>query len=127
MLVRCLGLLTSRPLGVTIIGVIAFIGGLFGLVGGASVISGAAPEPLILGVVVVIFAFLGLALGIGFLRGKGWAWTLGVLIYVLSLPLGAAEVTLGGTGSFGGVVRVVVGLLILYYLTRPHVKAFFGK
>ena len=50
-----------------------------------------------------------------------------MLIYVLSLPLGAAEVILGGTGSFGGVVRVVVGLLILYYLTRPHVKAFFGK
>ncbi len=50
-----------------------------------------------------------------------------VLTYVLSLPLGVWEITLGGTGSFGGAVRVVVGLLILYYLTRPHVKAFFGK
>jgi hypothetical protein len=57
----------------------------------------------------------------------GWAWTLGLLIYVLSLPLGAWEIALGGTGRFGGVVRVVVGLLILYCLTRQHVKAFFGK
>jgi hypothetical protein len=114
-----------RPLGVTIIGVVAFVGGIFGLLGAFAAISGA--EPFILGVVVLIFAALGLALGAGFLRGMGWAWSLGVLIYVLSLPLGAWEITLGGTGSFGGVVRVVVGLLIIYYLTRPHVKAFFGK
>jgi len=104
-----------------------FVGGLFGLLGGATALSGAAPEPPILGVVVLIFAIFGLALGWGFLTGKGWAWMIGVLTYLLSLPLGVPEIALGGVGSFGGAVRVVVGILILYYLTRPHVKAFFGK
>jgi len=117
----------ARPLGVTIIGVIAFIGGLFGLLGAVTALSGTVTEPPIIGVVVLIFGIFGLALGWGFLSGKSWAWTLGVLIYILSLPLGVSEVLLGGAGSFGGAVRVVVGVLILYYLTRPHVKAFFGK
>lgn len=119
--------MATRPLGVTIMGVIALIGGLFGLVGGATALSGMAPEPPILGVIVIVFAIFGLLLGYGFLTGKGWAWTIGVLIYVLSIPLGLAEIALGGTGSFGGAVRVVIGILILYYLTRRHVKIFFGK
>ncbi len=66
-----------RPLGVTIIGAVALVGGIFGLLGAFAAISGAAPEPFILGVVVLIFAILGLALGVGFLRGMGWAWSLG--------------------------------------------------
>ncbi len=117
--------MAQRPLGVTIIGVVALLGGILGLLGAFAALSGA--EPFILGVVVLLFAVFGLALGVGFLRGFGWAWMLGVLIYVLSIPLGIWEITLGGAGSFGGVVRVVVGLLIPYYLTRPHVKVFFGR
>ncbi len=114
----------SRPLGVTVIGAIAVVGGLFGILGGLTALSGA--EPAILGAVVLVFAFFGFLLGWGFLAGRGWAWALGILVYVLSLPLGLAEISLGGAGSFGGGVRVVLGLLILYYLMRPHVKAFFG-
>jgi uncharacterized membrane protein (DUF2068 family) len=113
--------------GVTVIGVVAFLGGIFGLLGGFAAVSGFASEPLALGVVVVVFGVLGIVLGVGFLRGYPWAWKLGLIVYVLSLPLGAFEVTLGGSGSVGGVIRVVVGLAIIYYLMRPHVKAFFRK
>ena len=111
----------------TVIGVVAFIGGVFGLFGGFVALSGIASEPVALGVIVVAFGMLGLAMGAGFLGGKGWAWKLGIIVYVLSLPLGVWEIALGGSGSVGGVVRVVLGLLILYYLTRTHVKVFFGK
>ena len=117
----------ARPLGVTIFAIIAFIGGIFGLLGGAMVLSGTTPEPLWLGYIVIIFAILGLALGFGFFRGMGWAWMAGLGIYILSLPLGLYEISLGGAGLIGGIIRVVVGLIVIYYLMRPQVKAFFGR
>jgi hypothetical protein len=30
-------------------------------------------------------------------------------------------------GTAGSIVGLILQVLILYYLTRPHVKAFFGK
>ena len=42
-------------------------------------------------------------------------------------PGGIVEIISGGQETIGGVVRVVVGLIVIYYLTRPHVKVFFGK
>ncbi len=117
----------ARPLGVTIFAVIAFVGGIFGLLGGAMVLSGSTPEPFWLGYVVIIFAVLGLALGFGFFQGMGWAWMAGFIIYILSIPLGIYEITLGGAGIVGGIIRVVVGLIVVYYLMRPQVKAFFGR
>ena len=53
-----------------------------------------------------LFILSALILPYGFLKGKKWAWTLGGTLFVLSLP---------------------VGLPFLYYLTRPHVKTYFGK
>ncbi len=117
----------ARPLGVTIFAVIAFVGGIFGLLGGAMVLSGSTPEPLWLGYVVIIFAVLGLALGYGFFQGMDWAWMAGLIIYILSIPLGIYEITLGGAGVVGGIIRVLVGLIVIYYLMRPQVKAFFGR
>ena len=117
----------ARPLGVTIFAVIAFVGGIFGLLGGAMVLSGSTPEPLWLGYVVIIFAVLGLALGYGFFQGRSWAWMAGLIIYILSVPLGVYEISLGGAGIIGGIIRVVVGLIVVYYLMRPQVKAFFGR
>jgi predicted RNA-binding Zn-ribbon protein involved in translation (DUF1610 family) len=47
-----------------------------------------------------------IAIPYGFLKGKSWAYTLSGLLFVMALP---------------------IGLIFLYYLTRPHVKAHFGK
>jgi hypothetical protein len=31
------------------------------------------------------------------------------------------------TGNIGGIVSIIISGIILYYLYRPHVKAYFGK
>jgi hypothetical protein len=31
------------------------------------------------------------------------------------------------TGNVGGIVSIIISGIILYYLYRPHVKAYFGK
>ncbi len=55
---------------------------------------------------IIIFVISAIILPYGMLKGKEWAWTIGAILYALSIP---------------------VGLMFLYYLTRPHVKAYFGK
>jgi hypothetical protein len=117
----------ARPLGVTISAVIAFVGGIFGLLGGAMVLTNSTPEPVWLGYIVIIFAILGLALGYGFFKRPSWAWMTGLIVYILSIPLGLYEITLGGAGTIGGAIRVVVGLIIIYYLMQSQVKVFFGR
>jgi hypothetical protein len=118
----------KRPVGVIVIAVIAAAGGLLSLFGAASVFSGNATGPTWLAIVVVIFGLLGLSLGVGFYTGARWAWMGGIVIYIVSILLGILEILYGGTvGGIGGVIRIVAGIVIPLYLTRPGAKTFFGK
>ena len=117
-----------RPLGVTIIAIVAAAGGTLSLFGGASVLTGMASGPIALAYIVVIFGILGLALGAGFFTGAKWAWMAGIGIYLISIGLGIAEIIYGGqVGLIGGIIRTIAGIVIPIYLTRPKPKAFFGK
>ncbi len=118
----------NRPLGVTIIAIVAAAGGLLSIYGGASVLSGMASGPIALAYIVIIFGVLGIALGNGFFRGARWAWMAGITIYIISIGLGIAEIVYGGqVGLIGGIIRTIAGIVIPIYLTRPTPKAFFGK
>jgi hypothetical protein len=118
----------KRPLGVTIIAIIAAAGGILSLFGGASVLSGMSSGPIALAYIVIVFGILGLALGAGFFTGAKWAWMAGIVIYIISIGLGIAEIVYGGqVGLIGGIIRTIAGIVIPIYLTRPKPKAFFGK
>ncbi|TMI28268.1 hypothetical protein E6H36_00980 [Candidatus Bathyarchaeota archaeon] len=107
------------PVGVAIISAVAFAGGLLSLFGGSSVLSGMATGPFVLAVVVIIFGIFGLALGAGLYTGMGWAWMAGIIIYIVSIGLGVAEIVYGGmVGRIGGIIRIVAGVVIPAYLTR---------
>ncbi len=119
---------SKRPVGVTIIAVVAAAGGLLSLYGGASVLAGMASGPFALAIIVIIFGILGLALGAGFFTGAKWAWMAGIGIYIISIGLGIAEIVYGGqVGLIGGIIRTIAGIVIPIYLTRPKPKGFFGK
>jgi hypothetical protein len=118
----------KRPVGVTIIAIVAAAGGLLSLFGGASVLAGKASGPIALAYIVIIFGILGLALGAGFFTGANWAWMAGIIIYIISIGLGISEIIYGGqVGLIGGIIRTIAGIVIPIYLTRPKPKAFFGK
>ncbi len=78
----------------------------------------------VIGAVFLILGILDLVVGIGFLGGKGWAWTLGMIVAVLNI-IGAIFQLFVSPGF--GVVWLIIWIGILYYLTRTRVKAFFGK
>ena len=118
----------KRPLGVTIIAIVAAAGGLLSLFGGASVLSGMASGPVALAYIVIIFGILGLALGGGFFTGVKWAWMAGIIIYIVSIGPGIAEIIYGGNvGQIGGIIRTLAGIILPVYLLRPGPKSFFGK
>jgi len=128
----------SRPAGITILAIFEILFGTVGLIASLAIISfstqfSALPRVgtllgtfgLIIGGIVLSFGFIWLATGVGFLHGRGWSWTLGLVFSVLSLLGAVVALTIGLiTGGIGG---IFFWGLMLYYLTRIHVKAFFGK
>src|SRR2546422_8782051 len=85
----------KRPVGVTIIAIVAAAGGLLSLFGGASVLAGMSSGPFVLAIVVITFGILGLAVGAGFFTGAKRAWMAGVVTYIISIGLGIPEIVYG--------------------------------
>src|SRR5947208_14055436 len=123
-----------RPTVVTILGILSILAGLGGIVVGAAAVGlsglvastypGGAAVAAVIGAILLIIGILELVYGIGFFGGKGWAWTLAMIGSILNIVFGIASIVFGSVGSIFG---LIISILILYYLTRPHVKAFFGK
>ena len=117
----------SRPFGVTIIAILIIIAGVISLLIG---IGSVAIGPLI-GLVFVVTGAISLALGVAYLvmafglwKGKGWAWTISTIVLIIgiiSLPRRSAG------DIVSSIVSIAINAVILYYLFRPHVKAYFGK
>jgi hypothetical protein len=138
----------SRPTGVTIIAILNIIGGIIMLVSGlvlivAGVIIPSLPPsalelrnlmgvpPSFIGGGAVAVGGILIAIGIvsfivayGLLKGMGWAWILTVVLSIISIALNAISIV---SGNIGGIVSIIFSAVILYYLYRPHVKAYFGK
>ena len=77
------------------------------------------------GVVLVAIAIVSFVVAYGLLKGKGWAWTLSIILSIISIVWNA--ITIATAANFGGIISIIISGVILYYLFRPHVKAYFGK
>jgi hypothetical protein len=124
-----------RPSGIAILAILEICLGLFSLAGGALAVAGAGLSGftglvfltgllVALGFLLAIVGILFLAVGWGTWSGQGWAWTIGAALSILGIITGLISLAAGTTGS---IVGLILQVIILYYLTRPHVKAFFGK
>ena len=141
-----------RPLGVTIIAILTIVGGIAFLAIGSTAVTVAPflsgtgpnnnniitatgtsvtiPQTLLIGMSAVTGAAL-LVLGIayfvmayGLLKGKGWAWTITIILSCIGIALGFVSVV---TGHVGAIFNILINAFILYYIHRPYVKSFFGK
>jgi purine-cytosine permease-like protein len=75
----------------------------------------------------------------GLWKGKGWAWTISIIVLFIGIAIDLTPVSITSTGVFSnpgsnllgdivsGIVSIGINALIIYYLYRPHVKAYFGK
>jgi hypothetical protein len=77
-----------------------------------------------IGGVLLAIAIVSFVVAYGLLKGLGWAWTVTVILSIISIVLNAISIAAGNITS---IVSVIISGIILYYLYRPHVKAYFGK
>ena len=141
----------ERPTGVTILAILNFLGAglyallavLFFLIGAGGAASGVLDEMgggaaafllglgAAVGVILLIFAAIGLAIGIGMWKLRNWARIVTIVLVGLSLLLGVLGL-LGSLISFelGSLIfqAIFVALYawIIWYLFQPHVKQAFG-
>jgi len=126
--------MNQRPTGVTILAILAFVGGAFGILGGLALLglgvalAGAAVGGLgfIFGIVLIALSALQLWIGYGFWTLKRTAWSLGLVVFGASLIVQFVELLLGYIAITSFVVSLVIYGIILYYLMTPGVKAAFG-
>jgi hypothetical protein len=167
----------ERPFGVTIISILAIIGGILLVFGGLSLLAFGAfftaiptgtlitedqplqPQQLedaaelqalgqFFGSVGIAIGSIVLAVGVGYLivsygllKGKGWAWIVTVILTIIAIITQVTAVISTSTltqslstdiaalisGITAHIIGIAVNGVILYYLYRPHVKAYFGK
>jgi hypothetical protein len=77
-----------------------------------------------IGGVLLAIAIASFVVAYGLLKGLGWAWTVTVILAIISIVFNAISIA---TGNIAGIVSIIISAIILYYLYRPHVKAYFGK
>jgi hypothetical protein len=118
----------NRPIGITIIAILNIIAGIFGVIAGFEFISlsnvSHSGLNISIGGFVIGIAIFSFAVAYGLLKGRSWAWTISVILSTISVILNAVSIV---GGNFSGIVPLIISGITLYYLYRPHVKAYFGK
>jgi hypothetical protein len=107
-----------RPLGVTIIAILTLIGGILFLASGLVL--------LIIGIGIILLA-LGIAylvMAYGLWKGKEWAWTITLILSAIGIIVAIVTIVLGNVAA---IINAIIHGIVIYYLYRPNVKAFFGK
>ncbi len=77
-----------------------------------------------IGAVLLAIAIVSFVVAYGLLKGLGWAWTVTVILSIISIVLNVLSIAAGNLAS---IISIIISGIILYYLYRPHVKAYFGK
>ena len=101
----------DRPLFVTIIAALYIILGVVAIIGGVAMLSAPGAIPGIIALVV----------GIGLWKGWKIFWYLGVIFAIIYLILSIITVV-----ALVGIIPLIISIIILWYLFKPNVKAFFG-
>jgi MFS family permease len=135
----------KRPTGVTVVAILEVLGGIsalaaanivmsifatmsgegggvtgrvasgFGILGGFFATVGG-----LIGAILFLVGVADFFIAYGLLKGSGWAWILCLVFAIIGIALGIILLPIG-------IVSIVADAVIAYYLTRPHVKQFFGK
>ena len=77
-----------------------------------------------IGAVLLAIAIVSFVVAYGLLKGLGWAWTITVILSIISIVLNAISIA---AGNIGGIVSIIISGIILYYIYRSPVKAYFGR
>lgn len=122
----------DRPLGVTIIGVLLFLFGLFMILGGIAIGTLADLEGLDLAIemVALVMGIIYLVAAFGFFKGWGWVWLLTMVVVIIGIIWNILTWVLDGLkmGELGSLlIGLIIPIIIVLYMNSSGVKAFFRR
>jgi hypothetical protein len=79
-----------------------------------------------LGALLAPLAIASLIVANGLLKGRRWAWNAALVLSIISMVSYAFTVAIIPSNG-GRTLGVIMGAITIYYLCRPHVKAYLGK
>lgn len=75
------------------------------------------------------FGLVNFLLAYGLWKGRSWAWTVTLVLSTLGIVFWLANIfeliTISPSTFWGSIINIVIYVTIIFYLTRPQVKAFF--
>jgi hypothetical protein len=117
----------KTPFGIVIISILTVISGLILFAMSfvsLMILSSLGPLRFMGSMFLLILGTASIIVSFGLYRGKGWSWT---LLLILS-GFGAAGYLLNiVNGQSFSVIGLVINAIIIYYLYKPHIRKFFGK
>ena len=108
----------ERPTGVTIIAILSILAGI-----------GEFFFAAVSGPFAVILVPMGIAYFVsayGLLKGRPWGRTLTIILSIISIVVSVIIIVIP-IFTIISIFSIILESVILYYLYRPHVKAYFGK
>ena len=127
----------ERPMGITVLAVLAVVTGILSLVagmallgvGGLSIFGAGSTGGNVLALGALTFALAPVALGVGygFWAVKPWAWAAGLALYCASLGVSLFAVLLAGASILAVAVQVGIAIAVIVYLVQPKVRSVFGR
>jgi hypothetical protein len=119
----------KRPMVVKILVLIVAIGSIIPILAGSMMLTGGSvfegyfmQELLsqILPTFYVVAGVIGLVVAWGLWMGKGWAWLLGLIIFIIGIVMDLLSLPTG-------IVGVVIDGIVVYLLLRSDTRRFCGK
>jgi hypothetical protein len=118
----------KRPTVVKILVLIVAIGSIIPILAGVMMLTGGAYEGYfmqellsqILPIYYVLVGVIGLVAAWGLWIGRGWAWILALIIFIIGIIMDLVTLPTG-------IVGVVIDAIVLYLLMRPDTRRFCGK
>ena len=103
--------------------------------------------PIAIGSIMIAIGIVSFIVAYGLLKGIGWAWTVTIVLSIINIVLNVITIATIqpliwlGLGIMlpaaildpppplppGGIISMIISGIIIYYLYRPNVKAYFGK
>lgn len=126
-----------RPMGITVLAVLALVTGILSLVSGLALLGvgslsifGAGStggNVLALGALTFALSPVSLGVGYGFWALKPWAWAAGLALYCASIGVSVFAVLLAGAALLTVSVQVGIAVAVIVYLMQPKVRSAFGR
>jgi len=71
-----------------------------------------------IGLILFILSIVGFVMTWGLWSGKSWSRTIIMVLQAISIVTGIFSLP-------GSLISIIISIVVLYYLTRPHIKAYY--